>query len=309
MSYAEDVPLGFSKGSWETLEVEGYTPQQSENMKIYRNMVAPGYFDMMRIALVAGRDFTENDSDYQHAVAIVNEAFARRFFAGGEAIGHRFHAWGTTMTVVGVAKDTRYHQRRGSQEAYFYVPFREFYRPSTGMALHIRTAGTPEAMLPAVRRELAAIDPTVAIFETTSLEDYISASTYTQKTAATLLSVLGSLALLLASLGLYSVVAYSIAQRTQEIGIRMALGAQRGDILKLVVGQGMALAVAGVATGVVAALGFTRLLSSELFGISATDPVTFAGVAALLGGVALVASYVPAQRAARVDPIVALRYE
>ena len=308
-SYAEDVPLGFSMGSWETLKVEGYVPPPSESMKIYRNLVGPGYFDVMRIPLVAGRDFNAKDDRASQMVAIVNQTFVRRFLAGQEAIGRKFDTWGRDLTIVGVAKDSKVHTREGSQEPYFYVPFVQMSNASTGVALHIRTAGLPEAMLPAVRQQFAAIDPSVTIFGTTSLEDYIGASTYTQKSAAALLSVLGSLALLLASLGLYSVVAYSIAQRTQEIGIRMALGAQRGDILKLVVGQGMTLAVAGVAAGVAAALGVTRFLSSLLFGVSATDPATFAGVAALLAAVALVASYVPAQRAARVDPIVALRYE
>ena len=308
-SYAEDVPLGFSRGSWETLNVYGYVPRPSDNMKIYRNLIPPGYFDAMKIPLVAGRDFTARDDDKSPWAAIVNEAFVRRFLAGGEPIGRKFDTWGRDLTIVGVVKDSRYHTREGGQEPYFYVPFLQFSSASTGVALHIRTSGPPEAILPAVRQQFAAIDPSVTIFGTTSLEDYIGASTYTQKSAATLLTVLGSLALVLASLGLYSVVAYSIAQRTHEIGIRMALGAQRGDILKLVVGQGMALAVAGVAAGIAAALGLTRFLSSLLFGVSATDPATFAGVALLLGGVTLVASYIPARRAMRVDPMVALRYE
>jgi predicted permease len=308
-SYAEDVPLGFSMGSWETLEVEGYVPRSSDNMKIYRNLIPPGYFDVMKIPLVAGRDFTERDDDKSQWVAIVNEAFVRRFLAGREPIGRKFNTWGRDLTIVGMVKDSRYHTRSGAPEAYFYVPFLQFSNASTGVALHIRTAGQPEVMLPAVRQQLAAIDPSVTAFGTTSLDDYIGASTYIQKSAAMLLTVMGSLAMGLASLGLYSVVAYSIAQRTQEIGIRMALGAQRGDILKLVVGQGMALAVTGVAAGIVAALGLTRFLSSLLFGVSATDPATFAGVAVLLAAVAMVASYVPAQRAAQVDPMVALRYE
>ncbi len=308
-SYAEDVPLGFSMGSWETLEVDGYVPRSSDNMKIYRNLIPPGYFDLMRIPLVAGRDFTERDDDKSPWVAVVNEAFVRRFLAGREPIGRKFNTWGRNLTIVGLVKDSRYHARNGAPEPYFYVPFLQFSNASTGVALHIRTAGQPEAMLPAVRQQLAAIDPSVTAFGTTSLDDYIGASTYIQKSAAMLLTVLGALALLLASLGLYSVVAYSIAQRTREIGIRMALGAQRADILKLVVGQGMALAVTGVAAGIVAALGLTRFLSSLLFGVSATDPATFAGVAMLLAAVALMASYVPAQRAARVDPMVALRYE
>ena len=308
-SYAEDVPLGFSMGSWETLEVEGYVPPPSESMKIYRNLVAPGYFSTMRTPFVAGRDFTEQDDRNSPWVAIVNEAFVKRFLGGREAIGRKFNTWGVDLTIVGVVKDSRYHTREGRQEPYFYMPIAQTYNASTGVALHIRTAGTPEAMLPAVRQVFAAIDPSVTIFGTTSLEDYIGASSYPQKTAATLLTALGTLALLLASLGLYSVVAYSIAQRTHEIGIRMALGAQRGDILKLVVSQGMTLAVTGVAAGLAAALGLTRFLSSLLFGVSATDPATFAGVALLLAAVALVASYVPARRAMRVDPIVALRYE
>ena len=309
VSYAEDVPLGLSMGSWETLNVYGYVPRSSDSMKIYRNLVGPGYFDVMRIPLVAGRDFTGQDDKQSSPVTIVNEAFVRRFLAGREPLGRKFDTWGRDWTIVGVVKDSRYHQREGSAEPYFYMPFLQSSNASTGVALHIRTAGAPEAMLPAVRQVFAAIDPTITIFGTTSLEDYTSASTFVQKSAATLLSVLGSLALALASLGLYSVVAYSIAQRTHELGVRIALGAQRVDILKLVVGQGMALAAGGVVAGVAAAVGLTRFLASLLFGVSPTDPLTFAVVAALLGAVTLLASYLPARRASRVDPIVALRYE
>jgi predicted permease len=309
VAYAEDAPLGFSRGSWETLNVFGYVPRPSDDMKIYRNLVSPGYFATMRIPLVAGRDFTEQDTRQSPWVAIVNESFVQRFLGGGEAVGRQFDTWGRTITILGVARNSRFHTREGTVDPYFYVPFLQFANASTGLAMYIRTAGAPQAMLPAVRQQFAAIDPSVAIFGTTSLEEYIGASTYTQKSAATLLSVLGMLALLLASLGLYSVVAYSMAQRTHEIGIRMALGAQRGDILKLVVGQGMALAVVGVGVGVAVALGLTRFLASQLFGVSTTDPATFVAVAALLAAVAMVASYVPAQRAARVDPLVALRYE
>ncbi|MBI3405306.1 MAG: ABC transporter permease [Acidobacteria bacterium] len=309
VSFADNVPLGLEKGSWETLEVDGYVPAPNENMKIYRNPVAPGYFDLMRIPITSGRDFTAADDRKTQLVMIVNEAFARRFFAGREAIGRKVHGWGEDLTVVGVVKDFKIWSRSEAPQPFFFVAVEQFYSPSTGLALHARTAGPPEQILSAVRQQVRELDPSVAIQASTSLEEYIGGSTFVYKAAASVLSAMGVLSLLLASLGVYGVLAYFISQRTHEIGIRMALGAQPTDILRLMIGQGMALTFAGVAAGLVAALVFARFVRSLLFGVSANDPFTFVSVAGLLTGVALLACWIPSRRAARVDPLVALRYE
>jgi predicted permease len=309
VSYAEDVPLGFDGGSWEDIEIDGYVPQPAENMKIYRNLIGPGYFELMRIPLVDGRDFRDADDPGATPVVIVNESFARRFLPGRNPLGSRLRGWGRELTIVGVAKDSKYRSLGGRAEPYLYFPFAQFYGPSTGMAMHLRTTVAPESLLPAVRRVVRQMDPNVAVFVALSLKDYIGAAYFMQKIAATLLSALGLMALVLAALGLYSVMAYSVAQRTQEFGVRLALGAQPGDLLRLVVGQGARLAALGLLVGALGALAAARLISSSLYGTSPADPVVFAGVAGLLAVIALAACYFPARRAANVDPIQALREE
>jgi predicted permease len=309
VSYAVRVPLGFEGGSWEDIQVEGYVPRSSENMKLYYNKIAPGYFQLMRIPVVEGRDFTERDDEKAPPVVIVNQAFIEHFLAGRYPIGRQVRGWDRTLRIVGVVKTSKYAHLEEVSQPYLYLPFRQSYRASNRVTVHIRTAGRPESVPPAVRREVQALDPSVALFAEIPLVDYISASLMTQKVAASLLSVLGTLALLLAVLGLYSVMAYSVTQRTHEIGVRMALGAQPRDVLRLVVGQGMVVSLAGVAAGLAAALALTRLMSGLLFRVSATDPLIFAGASLFLTVIALAASYIPAHRATKVDPMVALRYE
>ncbi len=309
VSYSDIVPLGFEGNWWEDLRIEGYTPQPSENMKIWRSVVPPGYFHFMRIPLLEGRDFTEQDDEKSQPVMIVNQTFANRFFHGLDPIGRRVHGWGEWFNVIGVVKDSKYGNLAEGATPYFYVPFRQTYRADMLMAFYLRTAGNPTSAIGLLRREVREIDPNVTVFDPVPLADYIGASLYPQKIAASMLSILGGLALLLAAVGLYGAMAYSVAQRAHEIGIRMALGAKRGDVLRLVVGQGMKLALAGAVLGTVAALAVTRLLSSLLYGVGAADPLTYIAVALFLGVVALIACLVPARRAANVDPMVALRYE
>lgn len=309
VTYADVVPLGFGSSPWEDLKIEGYVPSPSENMKIPRNVVAPGYFNLLKIPLIDGRDFTEHDDLKNKPVVIVNETFAKRFFAGRNPIGYRVQGWGQWFTVTGVAKDSKYHTPNEAAQPYFYVPFRQVYRADLDIAFYVRMAGEPNQALAAMRREVRALDPNVGVFDAMPLPEYISASLFPQKMAASLLVVLGALALVLASVGLYSVMAYSISQRTQEIGIRMALGARPGDVLRMVVRQGMGMAIAGVLTGIAVALSITRLASSLLINVSATDPLIFAAASLFLAAVALAASYLPARRATRIDPITALRYQ
>jgi len=320
-AYSDGVPLGFEPSWWEHLEVEGYTPQTSENMKLFRNVISPGYLGLMHIPLLAGRDFTEHDDEHSHLVMIVNQAFARRFFGESNPIGRRVHGWGEWFTIVGVAKDSKYHNLTESSLPYFYVPFRQIYRADMSLAFYVRTKGDPKAVLSMVRQKVREIDPNVTVFDAVPLIEYIGASLYQQKVAASLLSVLGTLAVILAAVGLYSVMAYSVAQRTHEIGIRMALGARRSDVLKMVVRQGVTLAAAGLVIGIVLAFISSRAMatisftgsamgnSGKLLGTSATDPFTYLGSVLFLLAVAALAAYVPAMRAARVEPMVALRHE
>ena len=309
VSYSDIVPLGFEGNWWEDLRIEGYTAQPGENMRIWRSVVPPGYFHFMRIPLLEGRDFTDQDDETSQHVMTVNQTFANRFFRGLDPIGRRVHGWGEWFNVVGVVKDSKYGNLAEGSTPYFYVPIRQTSRADMLMAFYLRTPGNPTGAVALLRREVHGIDPNVTVFDPVPLADYIGASLYPQKIAASMLSILGGLALLLAAVGLYGAMAYSVAQRVHEIGIRMALGAKRGDVLTLVVRQGMKLALAGAALGIVAALAVTRLLSSLLYGVGAADPTTYIAVALFLSVVALIACLVPARRAAKVDPMVALRYE
>ena len=290
-------------------------------MKIFRNVVSPGYFDLMRIPMIDGRDFTRLDDEKSNSVMIVNQTFARRFFAGANPIGHKVRGWGRWFTIVGEVKDSKYHYPGESPLPYFYVPFEQIYRADMQLAFYVRTKGDPSVALPILREKVAEIDPNVSVFDAVPLTEYVGASLYPQKVAASLLSVLGSLAVLLAAVGLYSVMAYSIVQRTHEIGIRMALGARPADVLQLMVWQGLKLTAAGLVIGLALALAAARSVSAisfassamglggKLLGVSASDPFIYAGAALFLTAVALLAAYIPARRAAAIDPMEALRYE
>lgn len=320
-AYSDGVPLGFESSWWEDLNVEGYTPGAGENMKIFRNVVSPDYLNTMQIPLVEGRNFTEHDDEKSQPVMIVNEAFVRRFFAGRDPIGRRIHGWGEWFRVVGVAKDSKYHHLSESPLPYTYFPFRQIYREDMNLAFYVRTQGSPEQAMAVLREKVREIDPNVTVFDAMPLKEFIGASLYPQKVAASLLTVMGGLAVLLAAIGLYSVMAYAVAQRTQEIGVRMALGARRLDVTMLVVRQGLALAGAGLIAGAVLAVAASRSVATlsftdsamgggaKLLGRSAVDPLIYLGSAMFLFAVAAAAAYVPARRAAAVDPMTALRSE
>jgi hypothetical protein len=260
----------------------------------------------MRIPLVEGREFLKEDGRDR---AIVNETFARRYFAGRSVLGRIVRTGGYALTITGVVADIKYHRLAEAPQPYIYFPFHAFYDADTGLGFHIRAAGDPAALMPAVRREMQAIDPSVPVFASTSLRQYIGAAYFAPRAGAMMLSGLGALAIFLAALGLYSVLAFWVTQRTQEIGVRMALGAQRADILRMVVRQGMGAAAAGIALGTLLAFAGARAASSVLLGITPTDPPAFIIAAVFLMLVAALACYLPARRAARIEPMAALRYE
>ena len=314
VSYDDTPPLGFSGENWEPIEVDGYVPGRSENMKIERDLVSPGYFALMKIPLVAGRDFDlgdmatrlHNDPAYRK-VMIVNQEFARRFFAGRDPIGRKVRGWGEWFTVIGVAGNIKNRRLTESPRPFLYVPIRQVYRPEYGLNFEVRTAGPLADALAALRREAAAIDPSIMIFDSMPLTEYISASLYGQKIGAILLNVLGALGLVMAALGMYSVMAYSVAQRTAEIGIRVALGAKPRDMMLLVLRQGLGFALTGLVVGSLAAAALARMVASVLVSVSPADPMVYAATAGFIVAIALLSAAIPAWRALRVDPVDALR--
>ncbi|MEJ7813481.1 MAG: FtsX-like permease family protein [Gemmatimonadaceae bacterium] len=309
LSAASTVPLN-GDGMRRSLTVPGYQLAPGEDGEVSVFDVAPDYFRTIGIAIVRGRPITDSDRAGAPRVAVVNETFARHYWPGQHAIGKRINlggASGPATEVVGVAKDARYWSIQEQPKAHFYIPMLQ--AGYFGGAIHVRTTGDPALALRAIRTEAAALEPTAAVVQLRTLDKVRGDALLPSRLAAALLSAFGALALVLAALGLYGVMSYVVALRTREIGVRLALGAARRDVLRMVVGQGMRLALIGLGAGLVVAAAVTRVLASQLFGLGATDPATYAGLAGLLGMVALLASYLPARRAARVDPMVALRSE
>jgi putative ABC transport system permease protein len=309
VSYGDYVPLSIGAGSWEDLQIQGYVPGPNENMKLYRNLVAPGYFELMKIRLLEGRDFNLQDDREHPPAMIVTREFVRHFMPNQEPIGQKVQGWGKWFTVVGVVEDSKILRLTENTAPYFYVPIRQIYRPEMGLKFFVRTSGPVNDAVTALRREASAIDPAVPVFSAMPLEEYIGASLFAQRIAASLLGTLGSVALLLAAIGLYGVMAYSVAQRTNEIGIRVALGAQPVHVMRMIVRECLTLALPGLLLGSLLAVALARLVSASLVEVSPRDPAIYAAAAIFTVLVALCAAVNPARRAAKVDPMVALRYE
>jgi predicted permease len=272
--------------------------------------VALDYFRTLDIPVLRGRDFNAQDREGAPGVAIVNETFAKRYFPGRDPIGQRVSLGGSQgpwLEVVGLARDSKYITLGEAPAPFLYQPLAQ--RHETGMVLLVRAGGDPSRLVPAVRREVQAIEPNLPLKNARTMSEMLSTSLFPARAGAVLLGAFGLLALVLASVGLYGVMSYSVTRRTREIGIRMALGARGGDVLRLVLRESMALVAVGMLLGLTAAFAATRLLAGFLYGVSPTDPAAFAGIVVLLALVALAASLVPARRAAKVDPLVAFRYE
>ena len=309
VAYSDFVPLGFDRGAWEDVSVDGYVPAKNERMKIYRNIVSPGYFAALHIPIVEGRDFTEQDDESSLRVVIVTQAFRRRFFAGRNPIGYKVRAWGDWFTVVGIAADSKYHTPNEAPMAHFYAPLRQVYREDHSLTFYVRTAGPAEQGVAALRHEAAALDPNVSAVNAMPMADYITAALYPQRVAAMLLGCLGALAVLLAAIGLYGVMSYSVSQRAHEVGIRIALGAASGEVVAMLVGQSMRFIGVGLGVGIAIALALARAASGVLLHVSAADLSVYAGAALFLAAVALVACYLPARRATHIDPNISLHAE
>jgi predicted permease len=269
------------------------------------NEVGPDYFVTMGIPLLSGREFNRADDEKAALVAIVNQTMAAKYWPARNPIGQRVQVKGRWMQVVAVAKDSKYLSVRETPTPFFYVPLLQNFSIAPG--LNIRTRLSPEAMAAALTRELHALDRNLALFEVITLQEQVDRSTSPQLVAVTLVGVLGGLALLLAAIGMYGVMAYTVSQSTRELGLRMALGATPSHLLRLVMSRGLALTVAGIVGGAAVALASTRLLGYLLYNVSPRDPLSFGSAFLVITIASLVACLLPAWRATRTDPLQALR--
>jgi predicted permease len=313
-SLTDRLPLDLD-GAWRGVTIEGYTPQPGESTGINSSFVAPGYFETLRIPLLRGRTFQRQDGANAPGVALVNESFARRYWPGQSPLGKRIQMGAVRsgvndapyLTVIGIVKDGKYVSL--GEEAAPFIYFNMAQNVGLSPTLVVRTQGDPLNSLAAVRGEVAALDKNLPLYDVKTMRQHLGLALLPARLAGSVLGVFGMMALALAAAGIYGVMAYSVAQRTREIGIRMALGANARDVLRLVTRQGMTLVAIGMAIGLTSALALTQLLKSLLLGVSSTDPLTFAVIALLLIAVALLACWIPARRATKVDPMIALRCE
>lgn len=301
-AFAVTLPLNDSR--WEDAV---YREGDATRVQTFQNVVSPRYFDAMNITLVAGRGFTDSDNENAPRVAILNQSLARILWPGESPIGKRLTTKGQSWDVIGIVRDIKGRNLFEPPGPILYLPL--YQRDQPNMVLHVRTAVSPASLVAVLRREVNVLDKDLPLYAVTTMDEHVRAALTPQRLLAYLIGGFGALALLLAALGLYGLLAYAVTERTPEIGVRMALGGQKADVVHLFVTGGMKLAMSGLMLGSVAALGVTPLMKSLLFGISPLDPVTFMVVPVLLLTMALVACSVPAHRAARVDPKVALRYE
>jgi len=309
------IPLPLTGDSFViSFETEGRPVEKGNQPSADFFAIEEGYFKTLGVSMLKGREFTERDNKTAPPVIIVNQAFAMKFFPGEDPLGKRIKPGISTNSdkpamreIVGVVSDVRNRNLSSELRAGYFIPAPQM--PFNQMTLIVRTGNDPHSLITAVQNEVHAMDQEVPVFSIKTMDEYISATVATPRFNATLLVIFAAVALVLTIVGLYGVMSYSVAQRTNEIGIRMALGAQTGDVLRLIVSQGFKLVLIGLGIGLVGAFALTRVIASLLFGVTTKDPLTFAAVAVLLALVALFACYIPARRATRLDPLHALRYE
>jgi len=310
---------------WDSgMTVEGYNPAKpDDHAQPYMNQISPNYFATLNVPIVAGRDFTLQDNrevkngpqpdDWTPTAVIINQKFALHYFGGQNPVG-RHLGFGTDpgtrtdMEIIGVVKDIKYTNLRDDIPEQAFIPYLGSHFLGS-MTVYVRTGSDPSQLMPAVRAKVRELDPTLPLYDLRTTEVQISNSLTTERMIASLSTVFGSLATLLAAIGLYGVMAYTVAQRTREIGIRMALGADRRKVIWMVMRDVLLLVAAGIAAGIPAALALMRAVETQLYGLTAHDPSTLAGATAGLALVACAAGYLPALRASRLEPVVALRYE
>ena len=308
VSLSDRVPLGFGGGST-SVKPEGYVSQPNEVMETQAAIITPNYFKTMQIPIVKGRDFTPQDTKSSQRATIVSEAFAERYWPHQEALGKQLNSDFTNewFTVVGVARDTKVRSLNETPTPEVYLPLYQVYRAN--MIIHARVAGDPLTVGKTIQAAVHEQNADLVMFDVNTLESQELFASFGQRVAGTFVGAFGLLALILAAVGIYGVTAYTTRQRTHEIGIRMALGASKDDILRLVLGHGLRLTLIGTGLGLAASFALTRYLSGLLLGVTSHDALTFSSVAILLCAVSLFACFIPTRRAMRVDPMVALHYE
>jgi putative ABC transport system permease protein len=306
-SLARRLPLDFGKFETVDVQIPGYTPAKNEDVTFGINRVGPRYLETMRIALVRGRDFTGDDRERGPAVAVINETAARRYWKEKDPIGERLSVEGRSFTVVGVARDGKYTDLTEAPRPYLYLPVMQSFAPT--LVLHVRSHAGLAGLAAALRREVAALDPAVTLFDVRPMAEHMGIPIFLYRLAAILLASFGALALFLTAVGLYGVIAYGVRRRRPEIALRMALGASETDVVRMVVRQGMRLTFIGVVLGLAGTLVTLQLAKSMLSGLDMSAPQTVAVAVVLVTGVAFLATYLPARAARRVAPLESLRYE
>jgi predicted permease len=303
---ARSVPLSLNSSD-RGVSIPGYEPAPNEGMSIRYTMVTPGYFAAMGIPVLAGRPFGVEDTRDGTPVITVNQKFADRFWPGENALGKIVETAGEDRVIVGVVKTGKYFSLGEEPQDFMYFAQAQVW--SFPMTIHIRTTGDPEALGPLVRRELQRLDSSMPVADLRTMTNQMGIALFPARLVGITLGLFGILGMILAAVGIYSVMAYSVTQRKREIGIRVALGASWGQVVGMVVRKGMLLVGVGVGVGLLASFGASRFMAGLLYGVSALDPLTFVGVPGVLCAVALLASFIPARRAASVDPMMTLRAE
>jgi predicted permease len=298
------TPFSYRNYSTAPIAVDGYETPAEEQPTVDFNEVGPAYFGTMGIPLVAGREFTPADNETGPLVAVVNEAMASQFWRGRDPVGSRVQVKGRWLQVVGVAKLSKYRNLTETARPFFYVPMRQ---SSMGVNIQIRTPLGPETMAKVLVREIHAIDTNLAPGEVITMQEQVDRTTAAQRVAVSMLSVFGGLALLLAAIGLYGVMSYTVSQSTRELGLRMALGATVSNLMRLVMSQGLVLTACGVVVGTVAAIAMARLIANLLYKVGPRDPLAFGSALVVMTIASIAACFLPAWRATRTDPVRALR--
>jgi putative ABC transport system permease protein len=299
------IPFSYNVFSSSSIEVDGYQPLPNEQPTVEYSEISEDYFRTLGIPIVSGREFMRSDDENAPALAIVNETMAVKYWPGKDPVGQRLKVKDRWLQVVGIAKDSKYHTKTETPLPFFYVPLRQNFRIQN--TLLIRTPETPPAMLKALAREVHALDPNLAPLITDRLQDQIDQIGYSQRLAVALVALFGGMALFLAAIGLYAVISYSVSQGTRELGLRMALGAEAKDLMRLVMSRGLLLTASGVGIGILAAFALTHLIGNMLYQVSPRDPLAFGSAIAVIAIASVAACFFPAWRATRIDPTEALR--